>query len=79
MIQEEKKVDVIVVEACKIDGKHIECDTEIKGMDANFAMELAGSGRVRVATDKLRAEVAERKKQAAAAAKAAAGDQQNKQ
>lgn len=46
-----KPVDVIVVEAMKIDGEHAPAGTVIKQMAADQAMELAASGRLRAYTE----------------------------
>lgn len=48
--QDGKPVDVIAIESFKNDGEHIERGTIIKQMPAELAMELAGGGKVRIAT-----------------------------
>ena len=46
-----KPVDVIATESFRLEGEHIERHTIIKGMAADLAMELAGAGKVRAATE----------------------------
>lgn len=65
-------VDMILVENTAIDGEHLEAGTVIKKMDAELALDLAGSGKARPATADLIAEFKERAKQKEAAAKAKA-------
>lgn len=65
-------VDMIIVENTAIDGKHIEVGTVIKKMEAGLALDLAGSGKARPATDELVAEFKARAKEKEAAKKAAA-------
>lgn len=65
-------VDMIIVENTGIEGKHVEVGTLIKNMDAQLALDLAGSGKARPATPELIAEFKERAKAKAEAAKAKA-------
>ncbi len=71
---ENKPVTVVVAEAFKGEnGEHLEIGTVLKDMPADQAMELAGAGRVRLATKEAIAELkalAESKKAQAAAATA---------
>lgn len=45
-----KPVDVIAVESFRLDGNHVERFTVIENMAPDLAMELAGAGKVRLAT-----------------------------
>ena len=65
-------VDMIIVEATAIDGEHLPQGTVIKKMNAQLAMDLAGSGKARPATDALIAEYKARAKAQAEADKAKA-------
>lgn len=65
-------VDIIIVENTAIDGKHIEAGTVLKKQPADLAMDLAGSGKARPATDELIAEFKARAKAKQDADKAAA-------
>jgi hypothetical protein len=65
-------VDMIIVENTAIEGEHVEAGTLIKKMDAQLALDLAGSGKARPATPELIAEYKERAKQKADAEKAKA-------
>ena len=50
MFKEDKKpVNLVVVEACMVGGKHCEPDEVLEGIDAQTAADLVGSGRLRVA------------------------------
>jgi hypothetical protein len=65
-------VDMIIVENTAIDGKHHAASTVIKDMEAQLALDLAGSGKARPATPELIAEFKARAKAKADAEKAAA-------
>lgn len=64
-------VDMIIVEPTVIDGKHIEVGTVLKKVEAPLAMDLAGSGKARPATEELIKQYKEQKANQAAAEKAA--------
>ena len=64
-------VDIIIVEPTAIDGKHFAVGTVLKNVETALAMDLAGSGKARVATDELIAEFNARAKAKEAAAKSA--------
>jgi ketopantoate hydroxymethyltransferase len=63
-------VSMIIVEPTAIAGKHVEVGTVIKNMETELAMDLAGSGKARPATDELIAEFKARAKEKEAAEKA---------
>lgn len=69
--QTAKPVDLIVIEATRIDSEPVEVGTVLKQVPPDLAMELACGGKVRVATDEL---VAEMKKVAKAQRERAATD-----
>lgn len=46
-----KPVDIILVENTGIDGEHVPAGTVLLGVDGDLAMELAGQGKARVATE----------------------------
>jgi hypothetical protein len=62
-------VDVLVVEPTAIEGEHIGVGTRINKMDADLAMDLAGSGKVRLYTKELEKDLDARVKAEQAAAK----------
>lgn len=65
-------VDMIIVEPTAIEGVHVEQGTVFRKMDALLAMDLAGSGKARPATDELIKEFEDRKAAKKAADEAAA-------
>lgn len=65
-------VDMIIVEPTVIDGKHIAAGTVLKKCETELAMDLAGSGKARPATEELIAEFKARAAAKAATEKAAA-------
>lgn len=67
----QKPVDVIATESFKNDGEHIERGTLLKSVPADLAMELAGAGKVRLATKEAMEEI-----KAAMKVKATAADAQ---
>ena len=56
---EGKPVNLMVIENTSIEGKYVEAGTVLKNVPAEMAMDLAGAGKVRVATE---AELAPAKK-----------------
>jgi hypothetical protein len=64
-------IDMIIVEPTVVDGKHIEAGTLLKKVDTELAMDLAGSGKARPATEELINEFKARKAAKLAAEKAA--------
>lgn len=70
-------VDMIIIENTAIEGQHIEAGTVIKKMEAELALDLAGSGKARPATPELIAEFKAREKAKEAAEKAKAEADQN--
>jgi len=64
-------IDMIIVEPTAIEGKHVEAGKVIKNCDASLAMDLAGSGKARPATEELIKEFKVRKENQTAAEKAA--------
>ena len=46
-----KPVDCYAIDAFKIDGRHIERGSVLQQLDGELAIELAGQGRVRAATE----------------------------
>lgn len=66
-----KPVHVVAVEHTNINGQQVEAGTVIRDCPADLAMELAGSGRVRLATDADIATEAAAKAKAARTAKGA--------
>lgn len=73
-----KPVDVIAVESFRLEGQHVERFTVLKSMDADLAMELAGAGKVRAATEEAlkEAKAAKANAEKVAAAQAAASPSQ---
>lgn len=69
--QDGKPVDVIAIESFKNEGEHVERGTVLKQMPADLAMELAGAGKVRLATKDAMDEI-----KSAIKARAAAADSQ---
>lgn len=63
-----KPVTLIVVNACKIDGKHVAVGEILTDVEFDLACELTGAGRTRLATDDDLAAAASAKKPAKAAA-----------
>lgn len=63
-------VDMIIVEPTSIAGEHMAVGTVIKKMDAELALDLAGSGKARPATPELVEEYKKRAKEKEAADKA---------
>lgn len=47
---EPKKVDLIVIDAVKVDGKHFAVGDVLKDCDPELAKELTAAGRTRLAT-----------------------------
>lgn len=45
-----KPVDVVAIEHININGQQVEAGTVIRDCDADLAMDMASSGRVRLAT-----------------------------
>lgn len=45
-----KTVNLIAVDAFKIEGQHVAVGTLLKDVEADLAKELAGAGRARLAT-----------------------------
>lgn len=62
-------VDVLVVEPTAIDGEHIAVGTRINKMEPDLAMDLAGSGKVRLYSKELEKDLDARVKAEQAAAK----------
>jgi hypothetical protein len=62
-------VDVLVVEPTAIDGEHISVGTRINKMEPDLAMDLAGSGKVRLYSKELEKDLDARVKAEEAAAK----------
>ena len=50
MAQPIKSQNLIVIDACLIDGEHTEVDTVLRGVPVGDARDLLSSGRVRLAT-----------------------------
>jgi hypothetical protein len=46
-----KTVNLLVINACKVEGQHIAVGEILTDVEAELAMELTGAGRTRVATD----------------------------
>lgn len=60
-----KPVTLIVIDPCKIDGKHVAVGEILRDVEPDLAKELTGAGRTRLATTE---EAAPKKKAAAPAA-----------
>lgn len=73
-----KPVDVIAVESFRLEGQHVERFSVIKAMEPDLAMELAGAGKVRAATEEAvkEAKAAKANAEKVAAAQAASGSSQ---
>jgi len=50
MATEPKPVNLIVTNACKIDGEHVAVGEILLNVEADLAIELTGAGRTRLAT-----------------------------
>lgn len=48
---EPKPVNLVCINACKVDGEHIAAGELLMNVEAELAMELTGAGRTRLATD----------------------------
>lgn len=78
--QSAKPVDLIVIEATRIEGNPVDAGAVLRNVPPDLAMELAAAGKVRVATEELIAEYVERAKAAkklAASEASKAGDAQS--
>lgn len=66
-------IDLVVVEPCVVEGKHLALGAVLKKQDPEFAFEMAACGKMRLATEdlvkdmKARAKAEEEAKQARAA------------
>lgn len=69
-------VKLVVVEATKIDGKHVEVGEVLNNVPTDLAFELGGSGKVRAWTKELEADTKAQAKAEKAAAEARAAQQQ---
>lgn len=65
-------VDLVVVEATKIEGEHVAVGTVLKKVDTEFAFELGAAGKVRSWSKELEADMKARAKAEAAAAEQSA-------
>jgi len=65
-------VDLVVVEPCVVEGKHLELGTVLKKQDPEFAFEMAACGKMRLASPELISDMKARAKAEAAAAEARA-------
>jgi hypothetical protein len=45
-----KPVSIVVVNACKVDGKHLAVGDVLLDVEPDLAFELTGAGRTRLAT-----------------------------
>lgn len=50
MATEPKTVNLIVTNACKVDGDHLAVGELLLNVEADLAIELTGAGRTRLAT-----------------------------
>jgi hypothetical protein len=55
MDKQAKPVDIVCVDAFKLDGRHVGVGEVIEQVDPELAKELAGQGRARLATDEHKA------------------------